>query len=136
MSCPSSTASSGPPWFDSRKVARCWSPALPRGLRRAAGGGGPAVAIGGVVPIAPAGLDMAGWFGVIEGEWMVRAVLGSPLPLPRAVVRSAVAQVYRQVAFSSPRGIDPRLIASFASHLSRTSDVSRILASGRRLIRS
>jgi pimeloyl-ACP methyl ester carboxylesterase len=94
----------------------------------------PAVPTGGVVPIAPAGLEMAGWFGVIEGEWMIRAVLGSPLPLPQAVVRSAVGQVYRQVAFARPRGIDPRLIASFTAHLSRTSDVARILASGRRLL--
>ena len=36
----------------------------------------PGARIGGVVPIAPAGLDMAGWFGVIEGERLIRAVLG------------------------------------------------------------
>ena len=94
----------------------------------------PAMAIGGVIPIAPAGLDMAGWFGVIEGERLIRSVLGSPLPLPGVVVRSAVGQVYRQVAFARPRGIDPRLIASFTRHLSRRGDVARILASGRRLL--
>ena len=34
----------------------------------------------GVVPIAPAGLDMPFWFGLIERDPLVRFVLGSPLP--------------------------------------------------------
>ena len=80
----------------------------------------PAVAIGGVVPIAPPGLDMAGWFGVIEGEWMVRAVLGSPLPLPRGVVRGAVGPGLSPARLRPARAkIDPRLISSFATHVSR-----------------
>ena len=49
------------------------------------------------MPIAPAGLDMAGWFGVIEGEWLIRAVLGSPLPLPG---RSSEAPSARSTAKS------------------------------------
>jgi pimeloyl-ACP methyl ester carboxylesterase len=87
----------------------------------------------GVVPIAPAGFDMAGWFGVIEGERLLRLLLASPLPLPEAVVRRAVGQVYRQVAFARPAAVDPRVVASFASHVSTRADVVRILASGRRL---
>ncbi|MGZ8666010.1 MAG: alpha/beta fold hydrolase [Solirubrobacterales bacterium] len=94
----------------------------------------PAVRIGGVVPIAPAGLDMAGWFGVVEGERLIRAVLGSPLPLPKGVVRGAVGQVYRQLVFARPRKIDPRLVSSFTAHVSSAGDVARILASGRRLL--
>ncbi len=94
----------------------------------------PGVPISGVVPIAPAGLDMAGWFGVIEGERLIRTLLASPIPVPQAIVRSAVGQVYRQVAFARPRRIDPRLISSFTSHMSSAGDVARILASGRRLL--
>jgi pimeloyl-ACP methyl ester carboxylesterase len=94
----------------------------------------PAARIGGVVPIAPAGLDMAGWFGVIEGERLIRAILASPLPLPRGVVQGAVGQVYRQLVFARPRRIDPRLVSSFTAHVSSAGDVARILASGRRLL--
>ena len=91
-------------------------------------------AIAGIVPIAPAGLDMAGWFNVIEGERMIRALLASPVPLPEAIVRGAVGQVYRQVAFARPRRVDPRVVSAFTSHMSRRRDVARILASGRRLL--
>lgn len=94
----------------------------------------PDLGLAGIVPIAPAGLAMAGWFRVIERDWMVRALLASPLPLPDAAVRGAVGQVYRQLAFARPRKADPRLVAAFTSHVSSTSDVARILASGRRLL--
>jgi pimeloyl-ACP methyl ester carboxylesterase len=86
-----------------------------------------------VVPIAPAGFDMAGWIGLIEGEWLIRGLLTSPLPLPERVVRGAVGQVYRRVAFARPRSIDGRIVSAFTSHVSARADVARILASGRRL---
>jgi pimeloyl-ACP methyl ester carboxylesterase len=93
----------------------------------------PDLPIAGVLPIAPAGLDMAGWFLVVESERLVRLLLASPVPLPSRIVRSAVGQVYRQVAFARPFGADPRAISSFASHVASSADVARILASGRRL---
>ena len=93
----------------------------------------PEAPLAGVVPIAPAGLDMAGWFSIIESERLIRAVLASPLPLPAPIVRGAVGQVYRQVAFARPFGVDPRVVASFTRHLSRRADVVRVLGSGRRL---
>jgi pimeloyl-ACP methyl ester carboxylesterase len=89
--------------------------------------------IAGVVPIAPAGLDMAGWFLVIEGERLIRMLLASPLPVPSPVVRQAVGTVYRQVAFARPFAVDSRYITSFTNHVSSRADVLRILASGRRL---
>jgi pimeloyl-ACP methyl ester carboxylesterase len=101
---------------------------------RAAADGQLSGSVAGVVPIAPAGLDMAGWFNVIEGERMIRALLASPVPLPEAIVRGAVGQVYRQVAFAHPRGVDPRVVSAFTSHMSGRRDVARILASGRRLL--
>jgi pimeloyl-ACP methyl ester carboxylesterase len=93
----------------------------------------PDLPIAGIAPIAPAGLDMAGWFSIIESERLIRALLASPLPLPAPVVRAAVGQVYRQVAFARPFGVDPRVVASFSTHLSSRGDVARVLGSGRRL---
>lgn len=88
-------------------------------------------AIAGIVPIAPAGLDMAGWFAAVESERIVKAMLASPVPVPGRVVRRAVGTVYRQIAFAGP--VEPRVISSFTSHVGSTKDVGRILASGRRL---
>lgn len=96
---------------------------------RAAEADGDAVA--GVVPIAPAGLDMAGWFAAVESERILKALLASPVPVPGPVVRRAVGTVYRQIAFAGP--VKPRVISSFTSHVGSTKDVGRILASGRRL---
>ena len=93
----------------------------------------PALPVAAVLPIAPAGLDMAGWLGIVESERLVRLLLASPVPLPAGVVRSAVGQVYRQVAFARPFSADPRAVAAFTSHVASRADVSRILASGRRL---
>lgn len=92
-----------------------------------------ALPIAGVVTIAPAGFDMAGWFLAVESERLIRLLLASPVPLPDAVVRQAVGQVYRQLAFARPFDIDRRIISSFTSHVSSRADVARILASGRRL---
>jgi pimeloyl-ACP methyl ester carboxylesterase len=93
----------------------------------------PDLPIAGVMPIAPAGLDMAGWFLIIEGERLIRLLLASPLPVPAPLVRQVVGTVYRQVAFARPFTVDPRYITSFSSHVSSRADVARILASGRRL---
>jgi pimeloyl-ACP methyl ester carboxylesterase len=93
----------------------------------------PGLPIAGVMPIAPAGLDMAGWFLVVEGERLIRLLLASPIPVPGPIVRRAVGTVYRQVAFARPFAVDPRHVSSFTSHVSSRGDVARILASGRRL---
>lgn len=93
----------------------------------------PKLPIAGVVPIAPAGLDMAGWFAAVESERLIRLLMASPLPLPSGVVRGTVGTVYRQVAFARPFSVDPRIVASFTRHVSTRRDVVRILATGRRL---
>jgi pimeloyl-ACP methyl ester carboxylesterase len=93
----------------------------------------PDLPIAGVVPIAPAGFDMAGWMLVVESERLIGLLLASPVPLPEALVRQTVGQVYRQLAFARPFGVDRRIVSSFASHVSSRADVARILASGRRL---
>ena len=93
----------------------------------------PSLPVAGVIPIAPAGLDMAGWFLVVEGERLIRLLLASPIPVPAPLVRQVVGTVYRQLAFARPFAADPRYVTSFSSHVSTRADVARILASGRRL---
>jgi pimeloyl-ACP methyl ester carboxylesterase len=83
--------------------------------------------------MAPAGLDMARWITIIEGERLLRALLSSPLPVPGAVVRQVVAQAYRQLAFAKPRSADARVVAAFTSHFALRREVSRRLAIGRAL---
>jgi pimeloyl-ACP methyl ester carboxylesterase len=90
--------------------------------------------ITGVVAIAPAGLDMAGWFPLVEGAPLVRFVLRAPVPLPEAVVRDAVGRAYRTLAFARPGELDPAVVSSFTRHLRSRRDVIRVLATGRRLL--
>lgn len=89
--------------------------------------------LAGIVPIAPAGLDMAGWFAAVESERILRALLASPVPVPGPIVRQAVGAVYRQIAFARPTAVKPRVVSSFTNHVGSTKDVGRMLASGRRL---
>lgn len=90
--------------------------------------------IAGIAPIAPAGLDMAGWFPIIESAPLVRAVMRAPLPLPEAVVREAVGRVYRTLAFARPGDVDPAVINAFTRNVRSRRDVIRILATGHRLL--
>src|SRR3954451_2540485 len=94
----------------------------------------PELELAGVVPLAPAGLDMARWFVLIERDPVVRWLLASPVPLPGPVVRAAVAEAYRRLAFRNPGAIDPRVVSNFASHLGSKESAARALALGRRLL--
>ena len=94
----------------------------------------PELPLAGVVPIAPAGLDMAGWFPLVEGAPLVRLVLRAPLPLPEAVVREAVGRAYRTLAFAHPHEVDPSVVSSFTRHVRSRRDVIRVLATNRRLL--
>jgi pimeloyl-ACP methyl ester carboxylesterase len=87
--------------------------------------------LAGIVPIAPAGLDMARWIGLIERELGLRIALTAPVP--DLAVRAVVAEVYKRLAFRHPDRVDPRAISTFAGHLGSRATASRVLASGRRL---
>ena len=52
----------------------------------------------GIVPIAPAGLDMPRWFQIVERDPILRTLLSLPTPVPEGVVRGAVARAYRLLA--------------------------------------
>jgi pimeloyl-ACP methyl ester carboxylesterase len=86
-----------------------------------------------VIPIAPAGLDLARWITLIQREPIVRNLLASPMPMPQAAVRAAVARAYRVMAFARPRAADPGVVAAFASHFHSKRDARRILETARRL---
>ena len=90
--------------------------------------------IAGIVPIAPAGLDMPTWFTAIEGAPLVRAMLRSPIPVPEVAVRRAVGSTYRVLAFASPRRADEAVVGAFTTHFNSHRDVVRLLATGRRLL--
>jgi pimeloyl-ACP methyl ester carboxylesterase len=90
--------------------------------------------LAGVVPIAPAGLEMPGWFDIVRRDPVVRRLLALPVPLPAAIMRTAVGTVYSRLAFSGPGAADPALVSSFAGHHAGRAQVARLLASGRRLL--
>jgi pimeloyl-ACP methyl ester carboxylesterase len=64
--------------------------------------------LAGVVPVAPAGLEMPAWFDVIERDPIVRALLGAPMPVPLALVRERPALPYPRAvvdAYAPPAAI-------------------------------
>lgn len=90
--------------------------------------------LAGIVPVAPAGLDMAPWLGIIERDPIIRTLLSSPVPLPQWAMRRAVAEVYKRVAFHNPRLVERKAIESFTSHFAEQRTVARYLATGRALL--
>jgi pimeloyl-ACP methyl ester carboxylesterase len=90
--------------------------------------------IAGVVPIAPAGLDMPTWFTAIQGAPLVRAMLNSPVPVPQRTLRRAMASTYRVLAFSSPRKADDAVVGAFTQHYVSQRDIARLLGTGRTLL--
>lgn len=91
----------------------------------------PELPIAGIVPIAPAGLDMAQWMTIIESEGALKLLLRAPVPVPEILVREVVGRVYRSLAFAQP--VSPEVVSSFTRHLPTRRDGIRVLATGRRL---
>ncbi len=87
-----------------------------------------------VVALAPAGLDMARWFTLIEHDRLLRALVSLPAPLPSRIVREVVGRVYRTLVFADPARIEPAVVSAFAQHHPDRAAIARMLASGRRLI--
>jgi pimeloyl-ACP methyl ester carboxylesterase len=92
----------------------------------------PSLPLRGVVPVSPAGFDHPAWFRIIESFPLVRALLAAPLPEP--VVRAAVGEAYRQLAFARPRAAPAAVVGAFSSHHRRRADAARFLDVGRRLL--
>jgi pimeloyl-ACP methyl ester carboxylesterase len=90
--------------------------------------------LAGVVPVAPAGLEMARWISIIEGEAPLRWLMRSPLPVPELVVREVVGRMYRTLAFARPGEVDATAVSSFTRHVRSKRDVVRILGTGHRVV--
>ncbi len=90
--------------------------------------------LGGVVAVAPAGLDMARWFAIVERDPAVRRLLSLPLPLPGRAVQEVVGRAYAALAFARPDRVDPRVIRAFAAHHGSREAVASFLEIGRRLL--
>jgi pimeloyl-ACP methyl ester carboxylesterase len=89
--------------------------------------------LAGIVPIAPAGLDLARWISIIEGAWAIQTILRSPLPMPEVAIRGLVGQTYRRLATASPGELDPTVVSNFTRSFRTKRDVVRLLGTGRRL---
>jgi pimeloyl-ACP methyl ester carboxylesterase len=57
----------------------------------------PELPLAGVVPVAPAGLEMPGWFDVAERDPIIRRLLDIPIPVPRALVRAMAGDIRRPI---------------------------------------
>ena len=90
--------------------------------------------LAGVVPIAPAGFDMARWFVLIERDPIVRTLLSIPAPLPEAVVREVVGRAYRTLGFHRGAAVEADVVMAFTSHHRDRATVRRYLETGRRLL--
>lgn len=90
--------------------------------------------LAGAAPVAPAGLDMARWLRIIEAHPLIQGILRSPVRVPEPVLRTAVAEVYKRVAFHRPGSVDRKAIRSFTSHFADPRDVARYLSTGRSLM--
>jgi pimeloyl-ACP methyl ester carboxylesterase len=90
--------------------------------------------LAGVVPVAPAGLDMSRLLYLVQRDPVIRSLLALPTPVPAAVLRGAVARLYLQLAFAAPAAIDHELVSAFTWHHRRRADVGRYLHTLRRLV--
>ena len=94
----------------------------------------PELPLAGIVPVAPAGLEMPRWFDLVERDPIVRRLLQLPIPVPGALVRSLVGGAYRQLAFSRPGVAQRQVVEAFAGHHASRASVAALLDNGRRLI--
>ena len=89
--------------------------------------------LGGVVALAPAGLDMSFWIDLLEASPLLAPLLALPSPVSGTVVRAVVGLTYQQLALAKPRSVDTRIVSQFASHFRGRQTVSEYLAIARRL---
>lgn len=90
--------------------------------------------LAGLVPVAPAGLELPRWFDVIERDPVLRRLLALPIPIPDAVLRASVAAVYRRLVFPDGAKVAPGIVDMFVAHHPGRSGVAALLEAGRRLL--
>jgi pimeloyl-ACP methyl ester carboxylesterase len=90
--------------------------------------------LAGVMPIAPAGLEMSRLLALVQRDPVLRSLLALPAPVPALVLRAAVARLYRQLAFAVPAAVDPRIVSAFTWHHRQRARVAAALDTAHRLI--
>ncbi len=90
--------------------------------------------LAGVMPVAPAGLEMSRLVYLAERDPILRTVLILPVPVSRALLRATVARLYRTLAFAMPDAVEKAVVLAFTAHLSDRATVARILNTGHRLL--
>jgi pimeloyl-ACP methyl ester carboxylesterase len=90
--------------------------------------------LSGVVAVAPAGLEMSPLLYLVQRDPLLRSLLALPTPVPSLVIRSAVARMYRQLAFATPGAVDAAAVRAFTAHHRDRVTVAGYLDIARRLI--
>ncbi len=88
----------------------------------------------GVVAVAPAGLEMSRLLVIVQRDPLLKSLLAVPAPVPSLVLRAAVARLYLQLAFATPRRVKPEVVATFTWHHRQRAQVASYLDIARRLI--
>ena len=97
-------------------------------------GENPELPLIGVVPVAPAGLEMPGWFDLVERDPIVRRLLDIPVPVPNALVRQLVDEAHHPLAFSHPKEAQRQVADAFAGHHGSRRRAAALIESGRGLL--
>jgi pimeloyl-ACP methyl ester carboxylesterase len=90
--------------------------------------------LGGLVAVAPAGLAMSRWVGIVERDPVVRTLLALPFPVPRPVVREALGATYGRFAFAHPGRIDRKVFDAFCSHHRDRASIARLVDLAHRVV--
>ena len=88
----------------------------------------------GVIAVAPAGLEMSRLLHIVQRDPVLKSLLAVPAPVPGLVLRAAVARLYAQLAFATPRRVKPEVVATFTWHHRERAKVASYLDIARRLI--
>jgi len=90
--------------------------------------------LAGVFPVAPTGMELPGWFDLVERDPIVRRLLDIPIPIPVALVRSLVGGAYREDAVLSPREAQREVADAFSGDNDSREHAAALLGSGRGLL--
>ncbi len=96
--------------------------------------GGHGDRLAGVMPVAPAGLEMSRLLYLVERDPLLRLLLAVPTPVSGALIRATVARLYRTLAFAVPDAVEEAAVAAFTAHHSDRATVARYLETAHRLI--
>ncbi len=89
--------------------------------------------LAGVVPIGPAGIDMAPFFFTADRIPVISRLISLPAPVPAAVVKSVVGRFYRTLAYAEPNRVDQVVVDRFTRQNLDRAEVSRRIGYAKRI---